>query len=145
MQEDEWGKLGLFIWLSAYVVFFIGACVLLQKKPSMPRWLIFFGTGMLLMVNFALLAEFTEYTNMQYNPIYEDPSWAGMGLQPEYPEWQRFYWWGCAAMDFLGKILAGVGLLLEGRRLMTAFRFQEMQKYQPQITQPNQPNTPQAL
>ena len=142
MQEEEWAECAVFIWLSAYVIFFIGACVLLRKRPSMPRWLMFLGTLMLLLVNLALLAQFLDVTDMQYNPMYEDSSW---GFDPPYPEWQRFYWWGCSAMDFLGKILAGTGMITEGRRLMTAFRFQEMQKYQPQVNQPTPPHTPQAL
>lgn len=140
MDEEEWGKLALFIWLSAYIVFFAVACVMIQKRSTAPRFLFFIGTLMLLLVNIALLAEFLEITSMQYNPIYEDARFSGSGFG-HYPAWQRLYWWTISGMDFLGKILSGIGLIMEARRLMTAYRFSEMQKYQPQIQQPN-PNFP---
>ena len=142
MQEEDWAKLTVFIWLSAYVIHFVVACVLLNKRSSMPRWLMFIGTLMLLMVNLVMLAEYLDITSIQYNPMHEDPVFAGTGLSSPYPEWERYYWWGCSAMDFLGKILAGTGLIIEGRRLMVAFRYREMQKYQPQAATQTQPQTP---
>lgn len=132
MEEQDWAKCAMFIWLSAYVVFFIGACVLLQKKQTVPRWLIFTGTLFLLIVNLVLLALYWEIFTLEYYPMYEDPAWSTYMDEPAYPAWQRLFYWGTALLDVFGKILAGAGMIAEGRQQIAILRYRQMQGYQPQ-------------
>ena len=73
---------------------------------------------------------------MQYSPAYESPQWRSYINHPPYPEWQRILYWGTVLMDTLGKILAGVGLILEGRQQIAIMRYRQMQlnQIQPNFT-----------
>lgn len=134
MREEDWATLAIFVWLSAYMVFFAGSCVILRKKATIPRKLIFTGTLILVVINLLLLAEYLEITNMQYHPMYEDESYRNFLGEHPYPAWQRYYYWGAIALDLLGKILAGAGLIAEGRQQIAILRYRQMQLYQPQPT-----------
>lgn len=122
MDAEVWAKTGVFIWLGAYLLFFIGGFLLYTHERSVPRALIAVGLGMLLIVNLMLLAEFWDITNITYNPVYEDSSSYGWGNEDLYPQWQRWYYWTGVAMDVLGKTLAGIGLIMEGRQQITKRR-----------------------
>ncbi|MFK7911329.1 MAG: hypothetical protein AB8F34_12120 [Akkermansiaceae bacterium] len=137
MRDEDWANCALFIWLSAYIFFFAGSCVLIRKKSTIPRWLIFIGTLFLVLVNMVMFAVYAEWFKMDYNPMYENSSWRTYMDTPLYPEWQRILYWGTALIDALGKILAGAGLIAEGRQQIAILRYKQMQLYQaqPQVGQ----------
>lgn len=137
MEEEDWAKFAIFTWLSAYMLFFVGSCFLLHKKATVPRWLIFIGTLFLSLVNIAMLVVYSDTIDLRYNPIYEDPSWGTYMDADPYPAWQRYFYWGTALLDILGKTLAGIGLIAEGRQQVAILRYRTMQRFQ---GQPNSPN-----
>lgn len=132
MEGEVWSQYAIFTWLSAYVVFFIGACILLRKKATVPRGLVFIGTLFLLLVNLVMFAVYTDWVTMDYNPVFEDPAWRSYMGDPPYPEWQRLLYWGTVLLDVLGKVLAGAGMIAEGRQQIAILRYRQMQLFQPQ-------------
>ncbi len=122
MNSEVWAKAGVFIWLGAYLLFFMGGVLLYTRERSAPRALITVGLGMLLIVNLMLLAEFWDITNITYSPLHEDSSYYSWNAEDQYPQWQRWYYWGGVAIDVLGKTLAGIGLIMEGRQQITKRR-----------------------
>ena len=131
MDAESWGKLGTFIWLGAYAVFFVGAVILNVRAPSLRRLIIVMGFAFLLVVNLMLLAEYWDITDITYNPIFEEESFTSWA--PSYPAWQRWYYWGGAALDVIGKSLAGIGLIMEGRHQIKQRRIAEFYANQPTV------------
>ena len=123
MDAENWATAGTFVWLGTYLLFFLGACFLYGREASTVRAAIAIGFSMLVLFNVMILAEYWDITNMQYSPQYEDPSYYG-GYYNEvtYPAWQRPYYWGGVAIDIIGKTLAGIGLIIEGRQQITKRR-----------------------
>lgn len=137
MSNQDWVKLALYVWLSAYVIYFLASCILICHTKNLGRWLIFSGTLLLLFVNLALFAIEHDIIEMAYSPYYETADWKTyMGDQPLYPEWQRYFYWISSLADVLGKILVGIGLIIEGRKQMKILRLRQMEKFQPTTHNP---------
>ena len=62
----------------------------------------------------------------------DEESWSSYMDTPPYPAWQRYFYWGTAILDALGKTLAGIGLILEGRQQIAILRYRTMQRFQAQ-------------
>lgn len=126
MNAEDWAIVGVFVWLGAYILFFLGACLLYKRDRSTARLLLMIGTALLVTVNLALLAEYWEITNIQYNPIYEDTGhYGGFYVDDIFPAWQRWYYWGVVVIDIIGKTLAGISLIMESRQLINKRRMTE--------------------
>lgn len=131
MNEGDWAELAIHIWLFAYILFFMGACVLLKKARTPNRWLFFSGTLLLVFVNVVLFVIAHDIMDMRYRPYYESTEWRhSLGHDPYFPQWQRALYWFTALADVLGKLLAGIGLLLEGRRQTNIMRQKQMVQFQ---------------
>lgn len=131
MSEDDWAKMAVYLWRSAYIAFFIGAYLLIKNKKTLGRWLFFIGILLLLIVNISMLAVAHDVINLVYNPYFESETWNSYGYDGiEYPQWQRTFYWATALFDILGKSLAGIGLIIEGRSQVMALHRQQMQQYQ---------------
>ena len=133
MDAENWAKAALFIWLFAYSIFFFSAWVLLTRKRTIPRWLIFGGTLCLFIVNLMLLGIYNGVPEMTYSPIYEEPSHSFPGSHRAYPEWERYYYWSGVLLDTFGKLLAGIGLIAEARQQVAMMRYRQMQLAYPEL------------
>ena len=137
MDQGDWAELAIYVWLSAYIGFFIAACVLLKKAKNLGRWFIFSGTLLLLYVNFSLFAIAQDMIEMTYSPHFESSQWKSYGFGPPYyPAWQRYFYWGTVLADLLGKTLAGVGFIMEARQLTKIMRDRYMMKFQTETNHP---------
>lgn len=125
MDIGDWAKVGAFVWLGAYVVFFLGALLLNARERSTPRLLLVVGFALLVVVNLMLLAEYWDITNIRYSPIYEDSHYSSFMTGDAFPAWQRWYYWGGVALDVMGKSLAGIGFIMESRHQINRRRMEE--------------------
>ncbi len=105
----------------------------MRQSKNTGRWLIFSGTFLLVLVNLALLAVAHDIIDLIYTPYYETVVW---GKKSHYPEWQRYFYWGTALADVLGKLLAGIGLIMEGRNITKLMRARHLATFQQQTTPP---------